>query len=795
MSLEIIFQISIYALAAFSSVILGIADGETLPAGLTLPLAVFAYFFTERWKLVRLTTGWANLFGVGAFVIATIEFFSEDVEARLLSGAHLLVYLSWIVLFQEKNPRQYWWMCALGVLQVAVGSVLSEAPSFGAMLLFYLMLSMWTLSVYSLYRAHRRFADAEHVAVSAVDAGAAPSPAEYRMVPAERRPVLALAGGGSMTRGSIQHDPEERWINGRFVGGVLTMSILAMLIGSVFFLFIPRLWVGRLPVFRDQMLPGTRPLTGFTEEVQLGDMGQILESNERVLEIRLFDETTDEPIDVEHFAAQLGYDEPLFRGTVLDRYEDGRWFSTFARGPFWAMPIEPREGATIRQEIELQPIGTDIVFAMHPLRACRLRDGDDGFGFNPETSVIVRSDSISSRKPITYVAWSERPQTEAIRRGSAVTSSRSRMMNRLRRHYLRFPRSELPRLQALTDRLVGSTSPGGGELSEFEKAKKLEAHLRDSGEYSYTLDASIQDVTIDPVEDFLFNRKQGHCEYFASTLTLMLRAAGIPSRMVSGFKGGDKNRFNGKFIVQQRHAHAWVEAYVDGAWIALDPTPALARSESVKSFGSGFPTWASLKEAVANFWTQNVVQLSLTQQRQGLYNPLQNAATRWWNPLGARGADLIAAIKRALTSPELWFSWKSWVAVFLLLWTAFLGYRFLARLLSFFWQWHTGWRNRRRLRRTRIEFYERFQKLLKAQGLTRRATQTQREFAEDVQQRLAVRLVAAGLHDFPDDLTGVFYRVRFGAKPLRDEELRSIEGQLQKLEECLAARAVQPAGL
>src|SRR5258708_33494589 len=94
------------------------------------------------------------------------------------------------------------------------------------------------------------------------------------------------------------------------------------------------------------------------------------------------------------------------------------------------------------------------------------------------------------------------------------------------------------------------------------------------------------DPSIDPVEDFLVSRKEGHCAYFASALALMLRSIGIPARMVNGFKGGDWNDLSNVLTVRQKHAHSWVEALVGEVgsgdasrrtpvWVTLDPTPAL----------------------------------------------------------------------------------------------------------------------------------------------------------------------------------------------------------------------------
>ena len=80
-----------------------------------------------------------------------------------------------------------------------------------------------------------------------------------------------------------------------------------------------------------------------------------------------------------------------------------------------------------------------------------------------------------------------------------------------------------------------------GDRGDQRQGRALEIYLRDSGEFGYTLEMNVVDPSLDPVEDFLVNRKEGHCEYFASALALLLRSIDIPARMVNGFKGGDWN--------------------------------------------------------------------------------------------------------------------------------------------------------------------------------------------------------------------------------------------------------------
>ena len=172
-----------------------------------------------------------------------------------------------------------------------------------------------------------------------------------------------------------------------------------------------------------------------------------------------------------------------------------------------------------------------------------------------------------------------------------------------------------------------------------------------------------RDASIDPIEDFLTQHRQGHCEYFATTLTLMLRSQGIPARMVSGFKcdHDDWNSGGGYYQVRQLHAHTWVEAYLEpgqipaewkhgadywtgikgkppednkrawehGAWLRLDPTPAGAAGER-----DDWPT--PLRKGfdwLDGVWSKYVVELDCQTQREAIYQPIANAARSLWHEL------------------------------------------------------------------------------------------------------------------------------------------------------------------
>ncbi len=131
--------------------------------------------------------------------------------------------------------------------------------------------------------------------------------------------------------------------------------------------------------------------------------------------------------------------------------------------------------------------------------------------------------------------------------------------------YLSVPKDLAPRIVELAQQV---TSHAHGP---FMKALALEEHLRTS--YQYTLDLK-RDERFEPLDDFLFVEKAGHCEYFASAMAIMLRAVGVPSRSVNGFLGGEWNSFGNYLAMRQGDAHNWVEAWIDGyGWVTFDPTP------------------------------------------------------------------------------------------------------------------------------------------------------------------------------------------------------------------------------
>ena len=146
-------------------------------------------------------------------------------------------------------------------------------------------------------------------------------------------------------------------------------------------------------------------------------------------------------------------------------------------------------------------------------------------------------------------------------------------------------------------------------------AQALSRYLTQSGEFGYSLDLHRYQMNLDPLADFLLNVKEGHCERFAGGLNLMLRALGIPARVVKGYRGLEPLE-DGHYLVRQRHAHSWVQALMQGEkgpyWLTLDPTPSTERTVKplFSWLGWLFQRWSQSD----NVWRNLIMDYNADQQ-------------------------------------------------------------------------------------------------------------------------------------------------------------------------------------
>jgi transglutaminase-like putative cysteine protease len=792
--LTLVFQASVYLTLGLSALILAHAEGSVFPAGMTIPIACAAWFFTERRKLLQLPTSWANVLGMGGFIAAMSELMTNNIEARLLSGAHLLVYLSWVVVFQKKEARQYLWMSALATLQVAVGAVLTTSETYGALLTVFFCGAIWTLSLFTLWNAYDRVLPRKESDLSEgasvdrdMDAAFAVETPDALSDRQPTQPVsYQLLQSSSSSTPGVQHEGQARVSLARFFFGTLVTSFACLIVAAAFFCLIPRVWVGAPTFGAESSPPLGYNVTGFTSEVTLGDIGRILESSEPVLSIRLTEHPSGEPLSMDEYVRRKDMDEPLFRGGVLTEYDRGSWRAPAGAPSDLLRHDGPENESRIRQEITLMPIRSNVLIALGPVTELNLKTRDKA-GKSAITGAIPHPHS-SNRVSFNYVAYTKPPTRSSSTGERPISEMRPRLQSMVKRQFTALPES-IERLAAEARRRGGIVTDGDRPPDKV-LVDRFVHWLRDSGEFQYSLDASIKNPRIDPVEDFLFERKRGHCEYYATALALLLRAVDIPTRLVSGFKGGTLNSITGSFDVEQRHAHAWVEAYVDGEWIALDATPAAPRNESVESLNPGIPTIRDLLSVIRDIWNTHILNMNIGAQRDRIYSPVQDVASAVWKSMQGdeqERASLWQSLKRFLTSPEEWISIKGGLVTFVLLSIGAGGYFGARRLLRWARNLTIQLREQDAANLFAVEFYERFRALCARAGMEREQSQTQREFGAEVETEWRKPLEADQATGVPAELTEMFYRVRFGNLPLSAEEMAAMETRLETLERAVSA--------
>src|SRR5262249_1524980 len=159
-----------------------------------------------------------------------------------------------------------------------------------------------------------------------------------------------------------------------------------------------------------------------------------------------------------------------------------------------------------------------------------------------------------------------------------------------------------PRIAPLARQVTASAG------SNYARARALEQYLQTN--FGYTLELPGQ-AEGDPLSHFLFERKQGHCDSFASSMVILLRPLGIPARVVNGFRGGEYNDLTGSYIVREKNAHSWVEAYFpEYGWVTFDPTPAGPDAKPA----AGWARLALYMDAAQEMWREWIINYDFSHQ-------------------------------------------------------------------------------------------------------------------------------------------------------------------------------------
>ena len=385
-----------------------------------------------------------------------------------------------------------------------------------------------------------------------------------------------------------------RAVSRAFARRVLLVGI-GLVLGSIplvllFFVGLPR---ASAPLWRAApSLSGQ--VSGFSDHVTLGDIGRIAESNAIAFRVEL----------PEHKGPLSP--APYWRGMVFEATDGVTWQERpYAQAEFDSMSTPTMTlGETVAQVVYLEPNGERALFGLDRIG---LVSGDQA------GPTVVRDGAAYALKPVTqrirYTVLSDpAPFSQAAVSPSSLAAD------------LAVPAGLPPTVAATAAGVVGS------ETDPYRKTQLLMSHFQ-SGGYTYSL--SPPQGSGHPLDVFL-TTKIGYCEHFASAMALMLRTVGVPARMVVGYLGGDFNPNGEYYLVSQRSAHAWVEAYVGGGWLRLDPTPPDQGPGSTIAQGR-IGSATLLMDALRHKWDTMVLAYDLGKQA-GLLRSLSGSlgdALRW----------------------------------------------------------------------------------------------------------------------------------------------------------------------
>jgi hypothetical protein len=499
------------------------------------------------------------------------------------------------------------------------------------------------------------------------------------------------------------------------LSAALFCGILIMTAGIFFVL--PRTARAALQRF----VPQRYHIPGFASEVTLGEIGEIKQRTTPVMHIR-----SEEGLDLTALR---------WRGAALSRFDGARWYNPPApeqrlwvdRGTLVLPPVRfARPGRSLVYEVHLNEIASDTLF----------------FAGTPQTigipvASLWRSASGSLRAPRHNITGLRYRAISRLEDETAPAIEAPPPLPPAERAAL----LELPPLDARIAALAQSWTEG--YATPEEKAHVLESRLR--REYGYSL-RMLDEPVADPLAHFLFVRKEGHCEYFASALAVMLRFAGIPSRVATGFLSGVFNPVSGWQVVRASDAHSWVEAWIPGrGWITLDPTPPDPSAPA--------PAWwshiAMYLDAAGQFWTDWVIGYDFEHQ-VALASRMQSSGRR------ARFAWLDQAVSWLESAAS---AGRLWIAAFF----AAAAFSVIAVLYGRGWSERTRrWWRLRRAQRGEVEasdatlLYERMLDILDRRGYRRPPWLTPVEFARVLPPSELSALVG--------NLTAAYNEVRFGGR-------------------------------
>ncbi len=562
--------------------------------------------------------------------------------------------------------------------------------------------------------------------------------------------LFLILGVATFASGEIRQSARKPGAVAKFSGSGLSLrltavalfvSVAILAITAGLFFFLPR--TARAAF---QHLVSRRDhLSGFSSRVTLGEIGEIKRDNTPVMHVKM-DHPEDRSLPLK------------WRGAALSEFDGRTWYNPSAppqmlhpdQAGLLVLEVEPPRRPEVRHisyEVHLGEMSGDTLFFAGTPQYLRI---DSPVSRNSLENYRVRS---SDAHNIWYQVYSRLEPPPA---DNEVAADYVEPLTREWRDiYLQLPRMD-PRVGELAHQIVK------GEVSPAAQARLVERYLKTH--YGYTLELP-QFEPADPLAYFLFHRRKGHCEYFASSMAVLLRSLGIPSRVVTGFQSGVYNPISGSQLIRSSDAHSWVEAWLPHrGWTTFDPTPPDPN-------GMRLSVWTRLgfyADAAEVFWQDWVLNYNLDRQLQlasRVGESSRHVGSNWFDGVG----------------PALSQGYRRTSAFVLRYGFALFGLSILALLLQLFGgdglRW---WKSRQqvlKVQRGEAEasdatlLYHRMLKELRKRGIEKPAWVTPFEFARVLQEPTIATLVV--------DLTAAYNELRFGGNT---EAAGRIVSLLERLE-------------
>lgn len=723
MNLDKAFRLSSILLAAAAFCGLTMATGLSVWILALGGIALVVQLFQIGWRraegggsFIDLSPATWNVLLVLAFVGFWIDllWISQDL---LPAGVHFLIALLANKLFNLHQRRDFLHLYAISLMAILASAALTTEVWYATVFFAYLLTAVWTLLLYHLTKETE-----EAVSITPRRVGVAES----------------FRAGGRIT-------PRFFWTTNAIAMGAFCLTL------AIFFT-IPRIGAGFFHKGRTEGLK----TSGFSDRVDLGVIGSVKQDASIVMRVELADRS------------RPATERLYLRGVAYDRYNGRSWSNSFTHrrilletapgtfrvpGSVGRSPSKGSQKEGLRQNILLEALDTTVLFSVP------FADSISGEFLTVQgdvTGALYLPSPPTTR--LEYIVVSHDNQlTEEDKSGTTFTYP-----DFVRAHFLQLP----PISPQVTELAAHVTRQAD---TPYRKVIAIKQHLLE--QYRYSLDIS-STLTARPLEDFLFTRKTGYCEHYATAMVVLLRAIGVPARLVTGFLATEWNDFGNYYTVRQKDAHAWVEVFFPhSGWITVDPTPTIGESAP----DLWWQSISRMMDSVRLRWDRLIVQYSASDQLAVVHgireggNSLQIKISRslmgWLNPL----SNAMIRVSRLARQAD-----PNQLAVMLTL--VVLGSTFFVVLIRQVIRPRRGDGGKCLAEQRAVtQVYKRMVDLLATYGLTKAPSAAPIEFAKQVRRERndAGSLVEA--------LTQFYCRVRFGKTPLTREDLVRADQLLAQL--------------